>query len=64
MLFLMSSKGAGHDLLLIASKYRTIIQLGDRLSEVKYNKISQLGSVNSDRDRLMEVTALKRSRLQ
>ena len=47
----------GHDLLLIASKYRIIIQLGDRLREVKYNKISQLGSLNGDRVLLIEVTA-------
>ena len=40
-LCLMScQKEAGHDLLFIASKYRIIIQLGDHLREVKYNKIS------------------------
>ena len=33
------------------------MQLGDRLREVKYNEISQLGSLNGDSIRLIEVTA-------
>ena len=45
-----------HDLLLITTKYRIIIQLGDRLREVKYDKTNQLGSLNGDRVRLIVVS--------
>ena len=37
----------------VASKYRIIIQLSDRLREVKYNTISQLGSLKGDQVHLV-----------
>ena len=50
-------KETGHASLIVESKYRIVMQLDDRLIEVKYNKIRQLGSQNGDRVRLIEVTA-------
>ena len=45
---------------IIVSKYLEISHcnwLRDRLIEMKYNKISQLGILNGDRVRLIEMTA-------
>ena len=47
-------KETGDASLIVVSKYSTV---GDRLIEVKYNKICQLGSPKGDRVRLIEVTA-------
>ena len=53
-------KETGHNALIIVSKYPEITHcnlLRGPLIEVKYNKISQLGILNGDRIRLIEVTA-------
>ena len=53
-------KETGHGSHIIVSKYPEILHcnsLRDRLTEVKYNKISQLGILVGDRVRLIKVTA-------
>jgi len=53
-------KETGHGLRIIVSKYPEISHCNwplDRLIEVKYNKIRQLGILSGDRVRLIEVTA-------
>ena len=53
-------KGTGYGRRIIELEYPEILHcnwLRDRLIEVKYNNISQLGILNGDRVRLIEVTA-------
>ena len=43
---IMLLRESGRAFLLIMSEYPTVVKLGENLRDMKYNKISQLGSLN------------------